>query len=45
MALTGGGFGPEASVVASLVCGVPTVLLLRRARRDGRIRRRATAGH
>ncbi|GAA4488892.1 type II CAAX endopeptidase family protein [Actinoallomurus oryzae] len=47
VALTGGGFGPEASVVAILVCGVPTVLLLRRARRDGRIRprrRRATAG-
>ncbi|SEG97798.1 hypothetical protein SAMN05444920_11163 [Nonomuraea solani] len=38
--LTGGTFGPEASLFALLVCLVPTVLLLRRAARDGRIRRR-----
>ncbi|WNV87701.1 type II CAAX endopeptidase family protein [Umezawaea sp. Da 62-37] len=36
-ALTGGTFGPEASLVALLVCAVPTVLLLRRAARTGRI--------
>ncbi len=30
--LTGGGFGPEASVFAILVCAVPTVLFLRKAR-------------
>lgn len=30
--LTGGGFGPEASVFAILVCAVPTVLFLRMAR-------------
>ena len=35
--LTGGQFGPEASLVAILVCGVPTVLFLRLARRRGRI--------
>jgi uncharacterized protein len=38
--LTGGTFGPEASLMALLVCLVPTVLLLRRAARTGRIRRR-----
>jgi len=38
--LTGGTFGPEASLMALLVCVVPTVLLLRRAVRTGRIRRR-----
>ncbi|MET7683035.1 type II CAAX endopeptidase family protein [Streptomyces sp. NPDC005423] len=32
-ALTGGGFGPEASVVAILVCSVATVYFLRAARR------------
>ncbi|GAB7040933.1 MULTISPECIES: CPBP family intramembrane glutamic endopeptidase [Catenuloplanes] len=40
-ALTGGAFGPEASPVAMLVCAVPAVLLLRRARRAGRFRSRA----
>jgi uncharacterized protein len=39
-ALTGGTVGPEASVVALVVCAVPTVLLLRRARRAGHIRPR-----
>jgi uncharacterized protein len=36
-ALTGGDFGPEASVVAVLVCAVPTVMLLRLARRRGHL--------
>ncbi|MGP2435896.1 CPBP family intramembrane glutamic endopeptidase [Streptomyces sp. JW3] len=43
-ALTGGTFGPEASVFAILVCAVPTVIYLRAAGRRGRIltrRRRA----
>jgi CAAX protease family protein len=35
--LTGGAFGPEASVVAVLVCAVPAVLFLRRARSRGLI--------
>lgn len=35
--LTGGTFGPEASLTALLVCLVPIVLLLRKAARDGRI--------
>lgn len=39
-ALTGGDFGPEASVVAIIVCAVPTVLFLRTARRRGRCYRR-----
>lgn len=39
-ALTGGVFGPEASLFALLVCLVPTILLLRRAARAGRIRPR-----
>jgi membrane protease YdiL (CAAX protease family) len=38
--LTGGGFGPEASIVSVLVCSVATVLFLRRARATGRIRPR-----
>ncbi|GAA0373021.1 CPBP family intramembrane metalloprotease [Actinoallomurus spadix] len=38
--LSGGSFGPEASIIALLVCGTTTVLLLRQARRRGRIRRR-----
>jgi membrane protease YdiL (CAAX protease family) len=38
--LSGGSFGPEASVFAILVCSVPTVLLLRAAERRDRIRRR-----
>ncbi|WP_327392597.1 MULTISPECIES: type II CAAX endopeptidase family protein [unclassified Streptomyces] len=36
-ALTGGTFGPEASVVAILVCGLPTLVFLRLARRRGRL--------
>ncbi|MGP3931138.1 lysostaphin resistance A-like protein [Nonomuraea sp. KM88] len=36
-ALTGGAFGPEASVVAILVCSVPTVLFLRLAHRRGHL--------
>jgi hypothetical protein len=41
--LTGGGFGPEASLLAIVVCAVPTVLFLRAAGRRGLIypRRRA----
>jgi CAAX protease family protein len=39
-ALTGGTFGPEASLMALLVCLIPTILLLRRAVRTGRIQRR-----
>jgi membrane protease YdiL (CAAX protease family) len=35
--LTGGAFGPEASIVSVLVCSVATVLFLRRARAAGRI--------
>ncbi|KOV87620.1 hypothetical protein ADL03_06475 [Nocardia sp. NRRL S-836] len=42
--LTGGTFGPEASLIALLVCVVPAVVLLRRAARTGQIRRRADAG-
>lgn len=42
--LTGGIFGPEASLIALLVCVVPTVVLLRRAARSGRIQRRVNAG-
>lgn len=34
--LTGGVFGPEASLIAMLVCTVPAFFLLRRARRAGR---------
>ncbi|WP_320780426.1 CPBP family intramembrane glutamic endopeptidase [Streptomyces sp. CRN 30] len=34
-ALTGGAFGPEASIFAILVCSVPTVLFLRAAGRRG----------
>jgi membrane protease YdiL (CAAX protease family) len=44
--LTGGSFGPEASLVAILICGIPTVLFLRLAARRGRIHprpRRASA--
>ncbi|WP_330274743.1 CPBP family intramembrane metalloprotease [Lentzea sp. NBC_00516] len=36
--LTGGTFGPEASLIALLVCLAATVLLLRRAARAGQIR-------
>ncbi|MGW0857018.1 CPBP family intramembrane glutamic endopeptidase [Streptomyces sp. NPDC002690] len=35
--LSGGAFGPEASIFAILVCAVPTVLFLRAAKRRGRI--------
>ncbi|WP_433191476.1 lysostaphin resistance A-like protein [Actinoallomurus sp. CA-150999] len=45
-ALTGGSFGPEGSLVAILICGIPTVLFLRLAARRGRIHprpRRAAA--
>ncbi|GAA3570760.1 type II CAAX endopeptidase family protein [Nonomuraea rosea] len=38
--LTGGTFGPEASLFALLVCLVPTIFLLRRAARTGQIRPR-----
>ncbi|CAM3358757.1 CPBP family intramembrane glutamic endopeptidase [Kibdelosporangium persicum] len=38
--LTGGTFGPEASLIALLICLVPTVVLLRRAVREGRIQPR-----
>ena len=37
--LTGGSFGPEASLIALLVCAVPTVLFLRSAARNGLLRR------
>jgi membrane protease YdiL (CAAX protease family) len=37
VALTGGSFGPEASLVAILICGIPTVLFLRLARRRGHL--------
>ncbi|MFI7439134.1 lysostaphin resistance A-like protein [Nonomuraea indica] len=39
-ALTGGTFGPEASLFALLVCMVPTIILLRRAARTGQVRPR-----
>jgi len=38
--VTGGSFGPEASLMALLVCLVPTTVLLRRAARNGLIRPR-----
>ncbi|GAB3905949.1 hypothetical protein GCM10029964_101970 [Kibdelosporangium lantanae] len=38
--LTGGAFGPEASLLVLLVAAVPTVLLLRRAAKTGQIRPR-----
>ncbi|GAA2686973.1 MULTISPECIES: CPBP family intramembrane glutamic endopeptidase [Actinosynnema] len=37
-AITGGVFGPEAGLLALLVCAGPTFLLLRAAHRDGRFR-------
>lgn len=37
VALTGGSFGPEASVVAILVCGLPTLVFLRVARQRGHV--------
>ncbi|WP_447041055.1 CPBP family intramembrane glutamic endopeptidase [Streptomyces sp. DSM 118878] len=36
-AITGGDFGPEASIFAILVCAVPTVVFLRIARRRGHL--------
>ena len=42
-ALTGGAFGPEASLIALMVCLSLTVVLLRRAVRAGQIRRRVAA--
>lgn len=36
--LIGGNFGPEANLVAILICGIPMVLFLRLAARRGRIR-------
>ncbi|MDJ1130752.1 CPBP family intramembrane glutamic endopeptidase [Streptomyces iconiensis] len=41
--LTGGSFGPEASLVALLVCAGPTAFLLRKAARTGQIQRRPRA--
>ncbi|MFC4592441.1 CPBP family intramembrane glutamic endopeptidase [Sphaerisporangium corydalis] len=41
--LTGGTFGPEASLIAMLTCAVPAVILLRKAMREGRIVRRGGA--
>ncbi|WP_377267637.1 CPBP family intramembrane glutamic endopeptidase [Peterkaempfera sp. SMS 1(5)a] len=38
--LSGGSFGPEASIFAILVCAVPTVVFLRAAKRRDRIHRR-----
>ncbi|WP_404289650.1 lysostaphin resistance A-like protein [Glutamicibacter arilaitensis] len=35
--LTGGSFGPEASIIAILVCSIATVLFLAMARRRGRL--------
>lgn len=42
--LTGGTFGPEASLVALSLCLIPTYFLLRQAARAGRLRRRASTG-
>ncbi|MES2866579.1 MAG: CPBP family intramembrane glutamic endopeptidase, partial [Actinomycetota bacterium] len=39
--LTGGAFGPEASVIAVIVCSAATAVLIRIARRRGRIVSRA----
>jgi uncharacterized protein len=41
--INGGGFGPEASVFALLVCAVPTILFLRAARRRGLLVNRRSA--
>ncbi|MFJ8009555.1 CPBP family intramembrane glutamic endopeptidase [Streptomyces fagopyri] len=43
-AVTGGAFGPEASIFAILVCTVPTVILLRSAKRLGRLYTRRQLG-
>ncbi|MFD9395284.1 CPBP family intramembrane glutamic endopeptidase [Streptomyces sp. NPDC060000] len=42
-AITGGGFGPEASIFAILVCTIPTVMFLRTAKRRGRLYTRRQA--
>ncbi|WP_439656955.1 lysostaphin resistance A-like protein [Lentzea sp. HUAS TT2] len=42
--LTGGSFGPEASLFALLVCLAATVVLLRKAARSGQIRARVQRG-
>ncbi|GHH29505.1 CPBP family intramembrane glutamic endopeptidase [Lentzea cavernae] len=42
--LTGGTFGPEASLLALLVCSAATVLMLRRAARAGQIQPRVQRG-
>jgi uncharacterized protein len=39
--ITGGDFGPEASIFAILVCTVPAVVFLRSARRQGRLHTRS----
>lgn len=44
-ALTGGDFGPEASIFAVLICLVPTVLFLLAAKRRGQIRPRPGHQH
>lgn len=41
--VSGGQFGPEASIFSILVCGVATVYFLRQASREGNIRPRQTA--
>lgn len=43
--VTGGTFGPEASVLALLVCVGPTVLMLRSAARRGQVRRASQSAH
>lgn len=42
--LTGGSFGPDASLVSIVICGIPTIWFLRLAARRGRIRHRRAAG-
>jgi uncharacterized protein len=37
--LTGGAFGPEASLLALIICAIPTVIMLRLAARRGQIRK------
>lgn len=43
VALTGGSFGPEGSLLAIVICGIPAVWFLRLAARRGRIRPRRAA--
>jgi uncharacterized protein len=42
--ISGGGFGPEASLVAIVICGIPAYLFLRQAHRRGNIIRRGASG-